>query len=58
MLKFRENMAPEKERKPWGCGWGWGVQAAGVSREGCCAGTWAESKALVAIAMVGKRRKC
>lgn len=44
-------LAPEKQRKPWG------VQAAGVSREGCCTGTQAESKALVVIAIVGRGRK-
>lgn len=34
-----------------------GVQAAGVSRGGCCAGTQAESKALVVIAIVGGGEK-
>lgn len=51
MLKFSEKTGPGKQRKPWE------VQAAGVSREGCCAGTQAESKALVVIAIVGRGRK-
>ena len=51
-------LAPEKkQRKAW-VGVGVGVQAAGVSRENCCEGTQAESKALVAIAIVGTGRKC